>query len=84
METIAVFFNLLITILELAILGRVILSFIDPMGQWTASRILGEITDPILQPIRRLVPNLGMLDISPLIAYLLLSVLQQVINSAAA
>lgn len=83
MDAIAVFFNLLIPILELAILGRVILSFIDPGGQWTVSRILTEVTDPILKPIRSIVPNLGMLDLSPLIAYLLLSMLQQVVTSAA-
>jgi YggT family protein len=34
--------------------------------------ILSQITDPIVDPIRRIMPRLGMIDLSPLVAILLL------------
>ncbi|HYF64632.1 MAG TPA: YggT family protein [Herpetosiphonaceae bacterium] len=78
------FLSILIPILEIAIFGRVIMSWIDPGGQYTISRIIREITEPVIGPIRRLIPAVGMFDLSPLIALLLLSVLQQVVTSVAA
>lgn len=71
------FFQLLVQVLYFALLGRVILSWIDPMGQWRISQVLYEITEPILAPIRRVMPNMGMLDLSPLVAFILLEVLRQ-------
>ena len=78
------FMKILIPILELAVLGRVIMSWIDPGGQYTISRIIRDITEPIIGPIRRIVPSIGTLDLSPLVALLLLNVLQRVVASAAA
>ncbi len=40
---------------------------------------LHRITEPALRPIRRIIPNLGGIDISPLILILLLLFLQQVL-----
>jgi YggT family protein len=77
------FLNLLIPILELAIFGRIIMSWIDPSGQYSISRIIREITEPIIGPIRKLLPAVGMFDFSPLIALFLLNILQQVVLSAA-
>jgi YggT family protein len=77
------FLNLLIPILELAIFGRIIMSWIDPSGQYSISRIIREITEPIIGPIRKLIPSVGMFDFSPLIALFLLNILQQVVLSAA-
>jgi YggT family protein len=37
------------------------------------------IVSPILDPIRRLMPNMGGLDLSPLIALFLLSILQRLV-----
>ena len=76
------FLSILIPILELAIFGRIIMSWIDPGGQNSVSRIIREITEPIIGPIRKLIPSVGMFDFSPLIALFLLNILQQVVLSA--
>ncbi len=76
------FFQLLFQILWIAIFGRIILSWIDQGGQWRITQILFEITEPILAPIRRIMPSMGMLDISPMIAILLLQLLSRVVISA--
>lgn len=60
------------------ILARVILSWIRPRGynQLYAqiSSVVYGLTEPILAPIRSLLPSMGMLDISPLIALVLLRI----------
>ena len=40
-------------------------------------RILIEVTEPILAPLRRVIPLIGMLDITPMVAIFLLQLLQQ-------
>ena len=46
---------------------------------WTVMDFLERVTAPILNPIRRIIPYLGNIDISPLIAILLLGALQRLI-----
>jgi YggT family protein len=53
---------------------------IDPRNKWI--RLLHSITDPILHPIRALVPPIGGFSLDILIAVLLLGVIQRVLHSA--
>ncbi len=76
------FTQLLLQVLSLAILGRVLLSWVDPMGNMRVSQILRDLTEPILGPIRSLLPSMGMIDISPIVAMLLLQALGQLVVSA--
>jgi YggT family protein len=41
--------------------------------------VVGQITDPILNPIRRILPSTGMLDFSPLVAIIVLQVIEIVV-----
>ena len=77
LEFLGMFISILSRVLFFAILGRVILSFIDPQGNMWVSKLLYELTEPLLGPIRRIVPPMGMLDFSPLILLLLLQFLQR-------
>ena len=45
---------------------------------------LDKITEPIYRPIRRVMPDFGALDLSPLVALLLIIILQMVIGHAEA
>jgi YggT family protein len=76
------FVNLLFNALLFAILGRVLISWIDPMGNMRVTQILREITEPILAPIRSVLPNFGMIDLSPLVAMLLIQLLHGLIRGA--
>lgn len=62
-------------IYSLLIVIRIILSWVTSSIN-KVTRFLMKITDPILEPFRRLIPPLGMFDISPIIVLLLLSFLQ--------
>ena len=72
----AQFINLLFTALSLAIFGRVIMSWISPNGDDNISQFLDQITEPILAPIRKIVPPLGMFDLTPMIALIVLQMVR--------
>jgi YggT family protein len=63
---------LLATVLTVAIFARAILSWFQLDPRSPLVQILNDLTDPVLEPIRRVMPRLGMIDLSPLIAILLL------------
>ena len=46
-------------------------------------RILYALTDPALRPIRRVIPSLGGLDVSPIILFLILGFIQRLVNNLA-
>ncbi len=76
--------RLLLQIYEIILLLRVLLSWfqIDPYNPLV--RILYTLTEPLLQPIRQILPPAGMMDFSPLVAFLLLFALQNVLSILAA
>ena len=76
------FIELLFTVFYFAILGRVIMSWISPRGDDPLSPLLHQITEPILKPIRQVVPPLGMFDLTPMIALILLTVIQGILFRA--
>jgi YggT family protein len=78
----ASFISLLFQVLSLAILGRVLLSWVDPFGNMRITQILRDVTEPILAPIRNLLPSTPMIDFSPIIAMLLLQALGRLILGA--
>jgi len=69
------------TILKIALIVRVISSWlpISPYSVWV--RWSYALSEPILAPMRRIVPNLGGLDITPILAYFLLSIVQSLLHS---
>jgi len=72
--------DFLFRILTLALLVRVVLSWIphDPYNeiiQWVY-----RLTDPLVRPFQQLIPSLGMgIDLSPLLAFFALSLLRKLI-----
>lgn len=73
--------NLFFTLLNLAILARVLVSWVNPNPYHPVMQLLYQITEPILAPLRRYLPQTGMIDFSPLVAIILLSVVQRLVMS---
>jgi len=63
-------------VLQLALIVRVILSWVHVRPGHVIVRWSYNLSEPILRPLRRIIPPLGMMDVTPIIAYLLLNVLQ--------
>ena len=71
------FAAIFLQILSVLILIRVLLSWFPIDMRNPIVRTLFEITEPILAPFRRVIPKIGMFDLSPLAALLVIQFLQR-------
>lgn len=83
MTDIAGILEMFFTILTIAIIGRALISWFDPGMRHGISQLLVQITEPIIAPIRQVIPPIGgTLDISPIVALILLQLLQRIVLSS--
>ena len=76
---------LFLKIFFFALIISVILSWVAPGSHNPGAELVNQICEPALAPFRRIVPNLGGLDISPILAFMVLKLLDLlVINNLAA
>jgi len=73
------FLELLVSALMLLVLARVVVSWLAPSGGGGLVAFIYQVTEPILAPIRRVVPASGGLDWAPLIAMLVLGLLLRLV-----
>ncbi len=78
--TLAEIFSLFITIFTVSIIVEVILSWVSPPGTYNpVSPLISRMNAPLLRPIRHKLPDMGGIDISPLIAVLALQILSMLV-----
>jgi YggT family protein len=73
--TIQMFFD----IIFLLILVRILLSFLPQFRQNAIAELVYGITEPILNPFQRIIPPIGMFDISPMVAIIVLGIVQRIL-----
>ncbi len=81
MQALCFFVIILARVLNIAILIRVLLSWISLGRDNQLALLIYQITEPILGPIRRAVPSFGGLDISPMLGLILVQIMQRVLLS---
>lgn len=69
----------ILRIYEYVLIARILLSWFPVNWHNQPFKFLRDITDPIMEPFRRLVPPLGMIDISPMLLFLVIIVLQRIL-----
>ncbi|MDF2949073.1 MAG: YggT family protein [Sedimentibacter sp.] len=83
MYTIKIALSLLLRIIDSLILIRVLLSFFPTLQSSKISYFIYQMTEPILAPCRAILDRLGlgmgMIDFSPILAFLLLNLMQSLI-----
>lgn len=72
---VSIFFDLL----SFAVLARILMSWVPSGGAPQLRSILRDITEPILGPFRRVIPRIGMIDISPIVAIFALDIAKTII-----
>ena len=80
--------NLLLTILTWIIIGQVILSWLfafnvlntSSQGVRTFAVAIDRITAPLYRPIRRILPDFGGIDFSPLVILILIQVIKRLLS----
>lgn len=58
--------------MALLILVRALLSWFNPDPRNPVVMLIYQVTEPILEPLRRIIPRIGMIDITPMVAMLIL------------
>jgi YggT family protein len=85
LQTLSFILSLVWWIFLIMIIMSWLISFniINTRNQFVNSvwRVLNQITEPILKPIRRVIPPMGGLDLSPLIVFIIIFFLQNLLQS---
>jgi YggT family protein len=72
-------FSLIRDLLIIAILLRVILSWVFPRSTNVLALILYRVTEPFLASLRRIIPRVGMFDFTPLVAIILIQLIYRLL-----
>ena len=67
--------RILCHVLTVAIVIRALLSWVSPVPTSMLIVVLFRITEPILSPLRRIIPRFGMWDFSPVVAIIILQLI---------
>lgn len=70
-------------VLIVAVIVRSLLTWFPNAQNNQFARLLAQFTDPLLDPVRRLMPRTMMIDFSPMIVIFLLYIMINVVNQAA-
>lgn len=84
MELVLQILTTFLTIMQFAIVARALISWVDRGMRSPISQFLVQLTEPIIAPIRRIIPSAGMIDLSPMVAIVVIFVLQRMIEQALA
>ena len=68
--------GLLVNIYYFALLAMIILSWVAPGSKNPAIYLLYQITEPVMAPLRKVLPSMGGLDFSPILVFILINVIQ--------
>ena len=68
--------GLLASIIFYSVIGMIVVSFIAPQSSHPAVEFIWELTEPVMAPLRQILPPLGGLDFSPIILFIALNVLR--------
>lgn len=73
------FVNFLFQVYTLMLFVRILSSWVPQAGEYRIVQFICYYTDPYLNIFRRFVPPLGMFDLSPIVAFLCLSFVQNLV-----
>lgn len=76
--------GLLVNIYFFALLAMIVLSWIAPGSNNPAIYLLHQITEPVMAPVRKMLPAMGGMDFSPILVFILINVIQIALRHMAA
>jgi YggT family protein len=72
--------DLLLSIYVWIIIARAIISWVNPYPYHPVVRFLYRVTEPVLAPVRRIIPPIAGIDISPVIVIFLIYFIQNILR----
>lgn len=76
--------SLLINIIFYSVIAMIVVSFLAPQSSNPAVEFIWELTEPVMAPLRRILPPMGGLDFSPIILFIALNVIRVSLGHMAA
>jgi|TARA_Y200000002_G_scaffold102936_2_gene83632 YggT family protein len=76
--------SLLINIIFYSVIAMIVVSFLAPQSSNPAVEFIWELTEPVMAPLRRILPPMGGLDFSPIILFMALNVIRVSLGHMAA
>ncbi|MEX0605129.1 MAG: YggT family protein [Marinobacter sp.] len=76
--------GLIVKIYFWSVIAVVVVSWIAPGSNHPAIQLVAQITEPLMRPVRNVMPSMGGLDLSPIVVFLILNIMSVVINHMAA
>ena len=71
---------LLIRLYTFILLARILVTWIPNLDPYhPIMQLLFQVTEPVLEPARKLIPPIGMIDISPIVVFIVLGILQDLL-----
>lgn len=64
--------DLFFTVYIFMVFGYVLMSWVPNLRESAIGELIGKFVEPILTPFRKLIPPIGMIDISPIVAFIAL------------
>ncbi len=74
---------MLLELYEFLIIVRVVLSWVPHNNRHKAAILLRDVTNPVMVPLRRIIPNLGGIDFSPILIIIGIEFLKSFVASMA-
>lgn len=68
----------LIGLYEIVLIVRIVLTWIPHNPYHPAVTFLYKITEPVLEPVRRVIPSIGGIDVSPIVVFIVLHLIKRV------
>ncbi|MGI9287642.1 MAG: YggT family protein [Pseudomonadales bacterium] len=75
--------SLVLNIYLFTVLASIVVSWVAPYSDHPAVLLLRQFTEPVMAPFRKLVPSIGGIDISPILLFISIQILQIVLGHAA-
>jgi YggT family protein len=72
--------DLIVKIYFWSVIAVVVISWIAPGSSHPAIQLVAQITEPIMRPVRNVIPSMGGLDLSPIVVFLILQVITVMIQ----
>jgi YggT family protein len=75
--------SVILNIYMYGLLATIIISWIAPQSQHPAITLINQIIYPAMEPFRKIIPSLGMIDLSPMLFFIVLNVIDYFIYGIA-
>ena len=74
------FIGQIISLYEIVLIVRIVLSWVPHNESHPAAVLLYKVTEPVLEPVRRIIPSIAGIDVSPIIVFVALHIVGNIFS----